>query len=197
VRCCLAPLLAGSVTVGSIACGLTADFSGLQGGDAGAARVCDGGCDGEMGDGGASQNDAPSSGLEDGSDDSATDDAGCPTRVNSCPIQVTTDTFDTSYDGYITYVNAGMGSEVNPIVEFSVPSGVVLFTVGCSGSQGFQDQGVPGSITALSCSQSGTTIIYAFTGTLQPGDQIAIYYTTNLASEAVATCIAVAATSCP
>jgi hypothetical protein len=193
VRSYLALLSAGSIALGSTACGLTADFSGIQGGDAAVAHVCDGGCEGELADGAMSQSDAPSSGNEDASDD----DAGCPTRVSSCPIQVTTNTFDMSYDGFITYLNTGTGSEVNPIVEFTVPNGVVLYTVGCSGSQGFDDQGVPNSITALSCSQSGTTIIYAFTGTLPPGSQIAIYYTTSLASEAVATCIAVAATSCP
>ena len=187
-------LSAACVALGSLACGLTADFSGLQGGDAGATRACDGGggCKAETADGATSPDDAPSGRVEDGSDD-----AGCPTSVNSCPVQVTENTFDTSYDGYITYENEGMGAEVNPIVEFTVPDSVVLYTVGCSGSQGFADQGVPSTITAVSCSQSGTTIIYAFTGTLPPGGQIAIYYTTNLPSEAVATCIAVAATSCP
>jgi hypothetical protein len=186
MRRALALLSAGAIAVGSLACGLTADFSGLQGGDAAAAHACDGGCDAESGV------DAP---VEDAGPPN-TGDAGCPVRVNSCPIQVTKDSVDNSYDGFITYVNTGTGDEVNPIAEFTVPEGVVLYTVGCSGSQGLQDQGVPGSITALSCSQSGTTIIYAFTGTLSPGDQIAIYYTTNVATEAVATCIDVAATSC-
>jgi hypothetical protein len=110
---------------------------------------------------------------------------------------VTKDTFDMSYDGYITYLNTGTESEINPTVEFTVPNGVQLFTVGCAGTQGFADQTVPSSITALSCSQTGTTMIYAFTGTMPAGSEIALYYTTNLPSEMVATCITVTSTSCP
>ena len=115
----------------------------------------------------------------------------------SCSIQVTTDTFDNSYDGYITYQNTGTGDEVNPTVAFTVPSGVSLYPVGCAGETGFMDQGVPNTITSLVCSQSGTTISYAFTGTLPAQSQIAIYYTTNLPHEDVATCITVTANSCP
>jgi hypothetical protein len=125
-------------------------------------------------------------------DDSSTSGGDCPTLVPSCPIQVTKDTFDTSYDGWITYLNTGTGSETNPTLEFTVPSGVTLFTSGCV----FTDQIVPEGITSVACSQSGTTISYAFTGTMPPNTTIAIYYTTSQMSETVATCIAVTATSC-
>ncbi len=64
------------------------------------------------------------------------------------------------------------------------------------GRGGLRRSEVPGGITALSCSQSGTTILYAFTGTLAAGGEITIYYTTSLPSEPVATCITVTATSC-
>jgi hypothetical protein len=179
VRRSLTIVSAGAIAIGSIACGLTADFSNLQGGDAGLV-VCDAGCD-EQGD--------------DAAEDSSAVTGSCPPM--SCPIKVTNDTFDNSYDGYITYQNKGMGDEVNPTVEFTVPSGVSLYPVGCAGAAGFMDQGVPNTITSLACSQSGTTISYAFTGTLPAGSQIAIYYTTNLPTEDVATCITVTATSCP
>jgi hypothetical protein len=199
-RRCRVLLSATSIAVGSSACGLTADFSGLQGGDAAPASgytPCDGGCGGEPEDGGGDQLDASGVLVGDGADESIASGASCPTSVTSCPIQVTKDTFDTSYDGYITYLNTGMGSEIDPTVKFTVPNGVSLFTVGCSGPVGFQDQAVPSGITSLSCSQSGTTIIYAFTGTMPAGSEIALYYTTNLPSETVATCVTVTATSCP
>lgn len=191
-------LAASSIAVGASACGLTADFSGLQGGDAApgsGSALCDGGCGVEP-DGGAGQLDARSLPVEDGADDSASG-ASCPTIPTSCPIQVTKDTFDTSYDGYITYLNTGLGSETNPTVAFTVPSGVSLYTVGCAGAAGFQDQDVPSGITSLACSQSGATIFYAFTGTMPAGSDLTLYYTTSQASETVATCINVTATSCP
>ena len=84
-------------------------------------------------------------------------------------------------------------SEVNPTLKFTVPSGVTLYTSGCV----LTDQIVPSSITSLSCSQSGTTISYAFTGTLPAQTTLAIYYTTSQVSEMVATCITVTAKSCP
>jgi hypothetical protein len=186
-----AVLSAGSIAVGASACGLTANFSGLQGGEA----PCDGGCGSPPDDGGRDQADASGGPVHDGGDEAAAPD--CPIQPGSCPIQVTKDTFDMSYDGYITYLNTGTESEVNPTVEFTVPNGVQLFTVGCAGAQGFADQTVPSGITALSCSQTGTTMIYAFTGTMPAGSEIALYYTTNLPSEMVATCITVTSTSCP
>ena len=120
--------------------------------------------------------------------------ATCPTSVTSCSIQVTTDSFDMSYDGYITYLNIGTESETNPTLAFTVPSGATLYPSGCV----LTDQIVPSSITGLACSQSGTTISYAFTGTLPANGQIAIYYTTSQKTETVATCITVTASSgCP
>jgi hypothetical protein len=115
----------------------------------------------------------------------------------SCPINVTKDAYDTTYDGYITYVNAGAGNETNPSVKFTVPSSATLDKSGCTGSGGFDNQTVPSGITALSCSQSGSTIFYAFTGTVPANAQMVLYYTTNLASEAAATGVSVTATSCP
>src|SRR5579871_1391970 len=50
----------------------------------------------------------------------------------SCPISVVTNSYDTSYDGYITYKNTGTVSETNPTVTFTVPSGATLDTSGCA-----------------------------------------------------------------
>ncbi len=115
----------------------------------------------------------------------------------SCAISVTKNTYDKTYDGYITYLNTGAGTETDPTVRFTVPSGATIDTSGCMGPSGFDNQTVPSGITALSCAQSGTTVSYAFTGTMPTNAQIALYYTTNLASEAAATDITVTAPNCP
>jgi hypothetical protein len=170
-----------------------------------------GGTSGGKGD--ASGSDAGSGDASDASDASSSDaDSSPPDAIDanasdtdgasdgataSCPISITKDTYDTSYDGFITYVNAGAGSETNPTVKFKVPSSATLDKSGCTGSTGLDNQTVPSGITALSCSQSGTTVVYAFTGTVPTNAQMEVYYTTNLASEAAATGVTVTATSCP
>jgi hypothetical protein len=110
----------------------------------------------------------------------------------SCSISVTTNSYDTTYDGYITYKNTGTGAETNPTVKFTIPSGVNLDTTGCV----IGNQSAPGC-SASTCSQSGTTVTYNFTGSLAAGASIALYYTTDHASEAVATNITVTASACP
>jgi hypothetical protein len=135
--------------------------------------------------------DATDANVSDG--DAASDGA----TTTSCPISITEDSYDTSYDGYITYVNTGTGSETNPTVKFTLPSSATLDKSGCTGSTGLDNQTVPSGITALSCSQTGTTVVYVFTGTVPANAKMEIYYTTNLASEAAATAVTVTATSCP
>jgi hypothetical protein len=144
-----------------------------------------------------------SSSDEDSSAPDATDanvpdgDAASDGATTSCPISITKDSYDTSYDGYITYVNTGTGSETNPTVKFTLPSSATLDKSGCTGSTGLDNQTVPSGITALSCSQTGTMVVYVFTGTVPTNAKMEVYYTTNLASEAAATGVTVTATSCP
>jgi hypothetical protein len=101
-------------------------------------------------------------------------------------------TYDTSSDGYLNYQNTGSGPEVNPTVTFTIPSGATLDMTGCA----FANQSAPGC-TNDTCTQSGTTIKYAFTGSLPAGSSIDLYYSTDQASEAPATNIKVTASSCP
>ncbi len=119
--------------------------------------------------------------------------------TSACSISVTTKTFSSSCDGHITYTNTGTGTETNPTLKFTLPSSEGSLDVSgsqCKVSGGLQT--VPSSITAMTCSSSGTTYTYAFTGTLDKGAQISIYFTTNGAcSTTVPTDILVAATSCP
>jgi two-component system, chemotaxis family, sensor kinase CheA len=124
--------------------------------------------------------------------DDADDGAGV-----SCPITVTKNIYDTTYDGDITYLNIGTGNETDPIVTFSVPGGASIDTSVCTGASGLTNQIVPSGITSVSCNQNGTTVFYTFTGIMPTGSQIALYYTTNLASEAAAKAIGVTAASCP
>jgi hypothetical protein len=111
--------------------------------------------------------------------------------TSTCSIAVTNNTY-TNYDGFITYQNKGSGAETNPTVNFTVPSGATLDRTGCV----FSNQNAPGC-TAATCSQSGTTITYAFAGSLAAGASIQMYYTTDISGEAAATNIFVTATSCP
>src|SRR5262249_7018074 len=69
--------------------------------------------------------------------------------TSTCTISVTQNTY-ADYDGWVTYQNRGSGSEVNPIVNFTIPSGATLDTTGCE----FSNQTAPGS-TAVRCTQSG------------------------------------------
>ncbi len=119
--------------------------------------------------------------------------------TSSCSINITKKTYSSTCDGYITYTNAGTGTETNPTLKFTLPSSEGSLDVSgsqCKVSGGLQT--VPSSITAMTCSSSGTTFTYAFTGTLAKGAQIATYFTTNgSCSTTVPTNIAVAATSCP
>jgi chitodextrinase len=111
--------------------------------------------------------------------------------TSSCSIAVSKNTY-TNYDGFITYQNKGTGPETNPTVNFTVPSGATLDKTGCV----FSNQSAPGC-TAVTCSQTGTTITYAFTGSLAAGASIQMYYTTNVSGEAVAANIFVTAGTCP
>ncbi len=112
--------------------------------------------------------------------------------TSTCSISVTKNTYNTTYDGFITYQNKGTGAETSPKVEFTVPSGATLDHTGCA----WGNQVAPGC-TALTCTQSGTTITYGFTGSLAAGAQLQLYYSTNLSSEPVATNVFVVASSCP
>jgi chitodextrinase len=112
--------------------------------------------------------------------------------TSTCSISVATNTY-TNYDGFITYQNKGSGVETDPKVNFTIPSGANLDKTGCV----LSNQAVPAGVTAVTCSQSGTTITYAFTGSVKAGESIAIYYTTDVSGEAIATNIFVTASSCP
>jgi chitosanase len=104
---------------------------------------------------------------------------------------VSTNTYS-NYSGSITYKNTGTIAEANPTVKFDVPSGATVDNACCD----FASQSAPGC-TALKCTQSGTTITYAFTGSLAGGSQISLTYCTNRSSEAAATSVTVTSTSCP
>jgi chitodextrinase len=111
--------------------------------------------------------------------------------TSSCSILVSKNTY-VGYDGFITYQNKGTGAEANPTVNFTVPNGATVDKTGCV----FSNQGAPGC-TAVTCSQSGTTITYAFTGSLTAGASLQVYYSTNVSGEPIATNIFVTAATCP
>jgi chitodextrinase len=111
--------------------------------------------------------------------------------TSNCSILVSTNTY-TMYDGFLTYQNKGTGAETNPSVHFTLPAGATLDPKGCA----FSNQSAPGC-TAVMCSQSGTTVTYAFTGSLAAGALIQMYYSTNVSGEPVATNIFVTAGACP
>jgi cellulose 1,4-beta-cellobiosidase len=115
--------------------------------------------------------------------------------TSSCAITVTKDTYDTTYDGFITWQNAGTGVETTPILTFTLPAGANLdtSTTQCK----LSNFTVPGTITGVTCSQSGTTAHMNFTGSLASAGSIAVYYTTQNSTEAAATNITVTAASCP
>jgi hypothetical protein len=200
---------------GSVSTGPADGGSASSSGGTGSGGSSGSGSGGSTGGGAsdASSFDAASSETSDASDASSSDeDTSAPDATDasvsdgaapsdgaptSCPISITKNSYDTSYDGYITYVNTGTGSEKNPTVKFTLPSSATLDKSGCTGSTGLDNQTVPSGITALSCTQSGTTVVYAFTGTAPTNAQMELYYTTNLASEAAATAVTVTATSCP
>jgi hypothetical protein len=180
----------GSASAGSSSSG--------SGGSTGGGKGDASGPDAASNDASDANNSAPDSSAPLATDaDASGGDGASDGATTSCPISVTKDSYDTTYDGYINYVNTGTGSETNPTVKFTLPSTATLDNSGCTGSTGLDNQTVPSSITALSCSQSGTTIVYAFTGIVPPNAQMALYYTTNLASEAAATEVTVTAESCP
>jgi len=108
-----------------------------------------------------------------------------------CSFSVTQNTY-ANFDGFITYKNSGAVAETNPTVKFVVPSNATLDTAGCAWS----NQSAPGC-SAVTCSQSGTTVTYAFTGSLAAGSSVTLYYSTDQASEPIASSIAVTSSSCP
>jgi hypothetical protein len=180
--------------------------SGSSGGTSGGKGDASGSDSGSSGAGDASEESDASeasspeadSGAPDATDANASDaDDASDGATTSCPISITKDTYNNSYNGFITYVNTGAGSERNPTVSFNVPASATLDKNGCAGSGGLDNQGVPSSIIALSCDQIGTTIVYAFTGTVPANAQMALYYSTDLPSEAAATEVTVTATNCP
>jgi endoglucanase len=116
------------------------------------------------------------------------------TNPSSCSISVTQNTYDTSYDGWITWKNTGTGTETNPVLTFTLPSGATIDNRQCVlGNMTFSGA----SISAVSCSQSGTTETVTMTGTVNVNGTVQYYYTTQLASEAAAANIVLTATSCP
>jgi chitodextrinase len=117
----------------------------------------------------------------------------------SCTILVTTNTYGVSstgttspYDGYLTYQNKGTGAETNPVLTFDLPAGATMDMKQCT----LSNFTAPG-ITAVSCTQSGTTVHMNFTGLLASTASIATYYTTQNSTEAAATNVTVTAASCP
>jgi cellulose 1,4-beta-cellobiosidase len=116
------------------------------------------------------------------------------TNSSSCSISVTQNTYDTSYDGWITWKNTGTGTETNPVLTFTLPSGATIDNSQCTlGNLTLSGA----SISKITCSQSGTTETATFTGTVNTNGTVQYYYTTQLSSEAVAANIVVTATSCP
>jgi cellulose 1,4-beta-cellobiosidase len=113
-----------------------------------------------------------------------------PASTNDCSIEVEKNKYD-DFDGRITYENTASVAETNPTVTFTIPVGATLDPTGCA----LSDQDAPG-LTAVTCSQSGPTITYAFTGSLNPQDRIKLYYSTDMKDEPVATSIFVTAASC-
>jgi chitodextrinase len=116
------------------------------------------------------------------------------TNSSSCSISVTQNTYDTTYDGWITYKNTGTGTETNPVMTFTLPSGATIDNSQCVKSN-MTFSGA--SISAVSCHQSGTTETVTMTGTVNANGTVQYYYTTQLSHEAVASSIVVTATSCP
>jgi chitodextrinase len=117
----------------------------------------------------------------------------------SCTILVTTNTYGVSstgtsspYDGYLTYQNKGTGAETNPVLTFDLPAGATMDMKQCT----LPNFTAPG-ITAVTCTQSGTTVHMNFTGLLASTASIATYYTTQNSTEAAATSVTVTAASCP
>jgi CVNH domain len=108
----------------------------------------------------------------------------------TCPVAVVQNTYDTTYDGFITYTNTGMGAEVNPTVLFTLPAGATMYPDGCV----WEDQTAPGCSSVV-CTQTGTTVTYAFTGSLAPGAQLQLYYSTDQSTEPPATNIVVTTAS--
>jgi chitodextrinase len=128
---------------------------------------------------------------------SAYDSAGL-TSAQSTALNVTTgpasgctvssNTFSAGV-GLITYTDPA--SETNPTIKFTLPSGVTYTTNGCH----FSHQTAPGC-TGVSCTTSGQTITYNFTGTLSPNTALTVYYTTSSSSEAPATNVIVDGNTC-
>ena len=119
---------------------------------------------------------------------------GAAPQTECSHISVTKNTYVSGYSGYVTWENTGSVAEANPQLTFTVPSAASggLDTSACA----LDNQGVPSSITAVGCTGSGTTVTYAFVGSLAASSSIAIYYSTNQNTEAAATGISVAANSC-
>jgi chitodextrinase len=121
--------------------------------------------------------------------------------TNTCSISVVTNTFDTTWDGYVGYQNKGTGAETNPTVHFTLPPNIHLTlsegSYTCTNLA--NDTWTAGSsMTAVSCSQSGSVATYSFTGSLAAGGTLTLYYTTDTTTgtEPVATGINVTGT-CP
>jgi cellulose 1,4-beta-cellobiosidase len=116
----------------------------------------------------------------------------------SCTILVTKNIYGTpattAYDGYVTYQNKGTGAETTPILTFDLPAAATMDMGQCTLSN-FTI--TPGGITAVSCSQTGTTVHMNFTGSLASTGSIAVYYTTQNSTEAAAANVTVTAASCP
>jgi chitodextrinase len=112
----------------------------------------------------------------------------------TCAINVTTNTYGTTaYDGYVTYKNSGTGAEMTPVLSFDLPAGATLDMAQCY----LANFTVPGTITAVTCAQTGTTVRMNFTGSLASAASIAIYYSTQNSTEAIAANVTVKAASCP
>ncbi len=115
------------------------------------------------------------------------------TNSSSCSMSVTQNSYS-SWDGFITWKNTGTGTETNPVLTFTLPSGATSDNSQCVKSN---TGGSGNSISAVSCTQSGTTETVHLTGTVNASGTLQWYYTTQNQSEAVAASVVVTATSCP
>jgi chitodextrinase len=110
------------------------------------------------------------------------------TSATGCTVSGNTFASGTPGSGTITYKDTA--AETNPTIKFTLPSGETYSSTGCHlnhQSPPYTTTTLPSSITAITCSVSGQTVTYNFTGTLAANTSLALYYSTSTASPAAAT----------
>jgi hypothetical protein len=114
------------------------------------------------------------------------------TTNGSLSCAVTANTYDTTYDGDLTVKNTGSAAIANPSITFNVPSAATMHPSGCSVA-------VPAGFTVTSRAQpsgKSTAITMAYSGSLAANSTMTLHYTTDQASEAVATHVMVNGVLC-